>query len=320
MDDDTTLRTIGDLARLTGLPVKTIRYWSDAGVVPPTDRTPVGYRLYDRAALDRLGLVRTLRDLGIDLAAIRRILRREITVAEVAAAHAEALEVQIRTLRMRQAVLRTVAGRGSSPQETALMHRLATLSDRERRRLVEEFIDHTVEGIDADPAFVAMMRDAVPVLPEDATAAQVDAWVELAELVRDEGFRAAMRRAVADQSRTATVGDTAAPPDAEDLRSLAALLRGRAGGAAEAGTDPGSAEARPVVGELVAAYARLTGRRDDAGFPRLAAGAAGARPRRALRAVLAARRGGGRAAGAARPGPGRRVVHRCPAGPLSTSR
>ncbi|MFJ4990317.1 MerR family transcriptional regulator [Streptomyces sp. NPDC088732] len=264
MDDDTTLHTIGDLARLTGLTVKTIRYWSDAGVVPPTDRTPAGYRLYDRAALDRLGLVRTLRDLGIDLAAIHRILRREITVAEVAAAHAEALEVQIRTLRMRQAVLRTVAGRGSSPQETALMHQLATLSDRERRRLVEEFIDHTVEGIDADPAFVAMMRDAVPVLPEDATAAQVDAWVELAGLVQDPGFRAAMRRAVADQSRTA--GAAAAPPAAEDLASLAALLRERAGGAAEAGTDPASAEARPVVDELVAAYARLTGRRDDAEF------------------------------------------------------
>ncbi|MFF3560995.1 MerR family transcriptional regulator [Streptomyces sp. NPDC002574] len=265
MDDDTTLHTIGDLARLTGLTVKTIRYWSDAGVVPPTDRTPAGYRLYDRAALDRLGLVRTLRDLGIELAAIHRILRRETTVAEVAAAHAEALEVQIRTLRMRQAVLRTVAGRGSSPQETALMHRLATLSDRERRRLVEEFIDHTVEGLDADPAFVAMMRDAVPVLPEDSTAAQVDAWVELAELVQDAGFRAAMRRAVADQSRTA--GDSATPPAADDeLRSLAALLRERAGGAAEAGLDPGSAEARPVVDELVAAYARVTGRGDDAEF------------------------------------------------------
>ena len=38
----------------------------------------------------RLGLVRTLRDLGIDLPTIRRVLEREVSVPEVAAAHAAA--------------------------------------------------------------------------------------------------------------------------------------------------------------------------------------------------------------------------------------
>lgn len=111
MDDDT-LRTIGELARLTGLPVKTIRFWSDVGVVPPTDRTPAGYRLYGSDALARLDLVRTLRDLGVDLTTIQRLLAREVTVPEVAHAHAEALDVQIRTLRLRRSVLRAVARRG----------------------------------------------------------------------------------------------------------------------------------------------------------------------------------------------------------------
>ncbi|MFC5723968.1 MerR family transcriptional regulator [Streptomyces gamaensis] len=59
--NDGTLYSIGELARLTGLTVKTIRFRSDTGVVPPTDRTPAGYRLYDQEALARLGLVRTLR-------------------------------------------------------------------------------------------------------------------------------------------------------------------------------------------------------------------------------------------------------------------
>ncbi|MEU4097019.1 MerR family transcriptional regulator [Streptomyces sp. NPDC026673] len=261
--DDGTLHTIGDLARLTGLTVKTIRYWSDAGVVPPTDRTPAGYRLYDQAALDRLGLVRTLRDLGIGLAAIHSILSRKVTVAEVAAAHAEALEVQIRALRIRQAVLRAVAGRGASPQETELMHRLATLSDRERRRLVDEFVDHVVRGIDADPDFTAMMRAATPELPDDARPEQVDAWVELAELIQDEDFRAGVRRAVADQSRTLAEGGR---PDPEAARRTAALLRERAGGALAAGIDAGSPSARPIVDELAAAYAKLAGRVDGAEF------------------------------------------------------
>jgi hypothetical protein len=35
MDDATTMLTIGQLAQRTGLPVRTIRYWSDIGAVPP---------------------------------------------------------------------------------------------------------------------------------------------------------------------------------------------------------------------------------------------------------------------------------------------
>src|SRR6266700_935196 len=101
---DDTLLTIGELARLTGLTVKTVRFWSDEGLVPPADRTPAGYRLYDSGALVRFGLIRTLRDLGVDLAAIRKVLAHDVTVAEVATAHAAALEVQIRALRLHQAV------------------------------------------------------------------------------------------------------------------------------------------------------------------------------------------------------------------------
>jgi DNA-binding transcriptional MerR regulator len=69
MDGDT-LYSIGDLARRTGLSVRTIRFYSDHGVLPPTSRSPAGYRRYDLDALARLDLLRTLRDLGVDLATI----------------------------------------------------------------------------------------------------------------------------------------------------------------------------------------------------------------------------------------------------------
>jgi len=58
--------SIGQLARRTGIPVRTIRFWSDAGVLPPSGRTESGYRLYDAEDVARLELVRTLRDLGGD--------------------------------------------------------------------------------------------------------------------------------------------------------------------------------------------------------------------------------------------------------------
>lgn len=262
MDDDT-LFTIGELSRTTGLPVRTIRFWSDEGVVPPTARTPAGYRLYGPDALARLDLVRTLRDAGVDLATIQRVLAREITVAEVAAAHAEALDVQIRTLRLRRAVLRAVARRGSTPEEMELMHKLAKLSDQERRRLINDFIDEAFEGLDVGPEFVAKMRGAMPELPDDPTPEQADAWVELAELVQDPDFRAGIRRAAAYQARERAEGVRTGTGADKELVELVLL---RTGAARASGIAPTAPQARPVVDELAGSFAELFGREDGPVF------------------------------------------------------
>jgi hypothetical protein len=71
-----------------------------------------------------LDLVRTLRELGVDLPAIRKVVHRELPLPAVAAA----LDVQIRILRLRRAVLTAVARRGPAPEEMDLMHKLARLS------------------------------------------------------------------------------------------------------------------------------------------------------------------------------------------------
>src|SRR2546423_5586380 len=193
--------SIGELARLTGLPVRTIRFYSDSGLVPEAGRTPAGYRMYDRDAVERLGFVRTLRDLGIDLPTIGRVLEREVSVTSVASAHAAALDIQIRGLRLRRAVLRAVAQRGgtnpqSMPQsirEVELLNKLAQLSDAERRRMIEDFLDGAFGGLDVDPKFEQGMRSAMPELPDEPTTAQLEAWVGLAELVAQPDFRRRIR-------------------------------------------------------------------------------------------------------------------------------
>ncbi|MFG2822305.1 MerR family transcriptional regulator [Kitasatospora sp. NPDC048365] len=262
MDGDALL-TIGDLARRTGLTVKTIRFYADSGIVPPTDRSPAGYRRYDLAALARLDLVRTLRELGLDLAAIRRVLDREVSVPELAAAHADALDLQIRTLRLRRAVLRAVARRGSTPEETNLMHKLAKLSDAERRRLITEFVDDTFGGLDANAEFVEMLRGAVPELPDDPEPEQVDAWVELAELTRDPGFRAAVRRMAEYQAAERADGDRTGLH-----HELTEAVRDRVGEALDAGLAPDAPAAAATVADLTARYARTFGRPDDAALRR----------------------------------------------------
>ncbi len=251
------LYSIGDLARLTGLSVKSIRFYSDRGIAPPADRSAAGYRRYDRDAIARLELVRTLRDLGLDLATIRKVVDRQVELRDVAATHAEAVAVQIGTLRLRHAVLAAVARRGSTAEEMELMHKLATLSEEERRRLIADFLDSAFGGL--DPGFSGIMRSLTPELPMDPQAEQVAAWVQLAELSQDPEFRAGLRQFAEQHAADRAEAGTSVP-----RRDAAALVRDQVGPALAAGIDPASPEAEPVVAAVMADYARTSGRPDGA--------------------------------------------------------
>jgi DNA-binding transcriptional MerR regulator len=257
MDGDT-LYSIGDLARRTGLTVKAIRFYSDRGIVPPTDRSPAGYRLYGIDALARLDLVRTLRDLGLGLSTIRKILDQEVSLPEVAAAHAEALAVQIAMLRTRRAVLTAVAKRGSTPREMELMHKLAKLSEDERQRLIGDFLDTVFAGLDAYPEFRGIRRSMTPELPDNPEAEQVEAWVELAELSQDPDFRGSLRRIAVHHAADRDQGDNRVV-----RRDAVAIVRDHVGPALVTGVDPVSSAADPLVTAVMAQYAQLVGRVDD---------------------------------------------------------
>ncbi|MEU7744090.1 MerR family transcriptional regulator [Nonomuraea sp. NPDC049158] len=262
MDGDT-LYSIGELARRTGLTVKAIRFYSDRGIVPPTDRSPAGYRRYGVDALARLELVRTLRDLGLDLPTIRKVVDREVSLAEVAAAHADALAVRIRTLRLRRAVLTAVARRGSTAEETDLMHKLAKLSEDERHRLIGDFLDTAFGGLDANPGFVGIRHSMTPELPDDPEPEQVEAWVELAELSQDPDFRAVMRHMAEQLAAERAQGDTTVL-----RRGSAAMVREEAAPALAAGLDPASPGAEAVVAAVTARYAHVFDCPDDADLRR----------------------------------------------------
>ncbi|MGF0536851.1 MerR family transcriptional regulator [Agrobacterium sp. ES01] len=65
---------IGDLSRLTGVKVPTIRYYEQQGLIAAPDRTEGNQRRYERRALDRLTFIRHARDLGFPIEAIRELL------------------------------------------------------------------------------------------------------------------------------------------------------------------------------------------------------------------------------------------------------
>ncbi|MFV2011336.1 MULTISPECIES: MerR family transcriptional regulator [unclassified Micromonospora] len=188
------LYPIGDVARRTGLSVSAVRYYADAGVVTPAASTPAGHRLYDVSAIARLELVRTLRELDAGLDEIRRVLAGEATLRELAATHLALLARQEARLRSRRAVLSTILRQDSTAEQVTLMHKLAGMSDDERDRLIDEFWTEISTGWEPPAQMLKWWRAAHPKLPDHPTTAQLEAWIELAELVRDPGIRQAVRR------------------------------------------------------------------------------------------------------------------------------
>src|SRR5262249_49941202 len=132
----------------------------------------------------------------------------------------------------------------------------------ERRRIIEEFLDSIFTDVPVDPQFAAMMRRATPELPDDPTDEQVDAWIELAELVRDNGFRERLR----DMSRHQA--DSGAPSDQGTWTPVADQAAARVRQAVDAGCAPESPAAAPFVDDLVGAFATAFGRTDDAAYRR----------------------------------------------------
>ncbi|MGW1633159.1 MerR family transcriptional regulator [Streptomyces anthocyanicus] len=258
MNGATPPHSIGELSARTGVSVRTIRFYSDTGLLPPTDRTPAGYRRYGEAALDRLHLIGVLRELDVGLTTVRRVLDGDLTVAQVAAAHADATALQIRALRLRHSVLRLVARRDASPEETVLMHRIARLTSDERRRLIADFIAALEAGTPHARDAAAALRTALPELPDEPSDAQLAAWVELAELVADDGFRERMARAALPPADEDVLPGVA--PEA--VAELVPFVRQTVAGARAAGIDPEGDEAAPVVDAVTARFAAVLGRPD----------------------------------------------------------
>lgn len=69
------LMRIGEVAKQTGLPIKTIRFYCDQGLLISITRSDGGFRLFDQRVFDDLALIRTLKYLETPLKQIHELLQ-----------------------------------------------------------------------------------------------------------------------------------------------------------------------------------------------------------------------------------------------------
>jgi DNA-binding transcriptional MerR regulator len=87
---------VGDLAKRTGLTVRTLHHYDEIGLLRPSLRTEAGHRLYTSADIARLHQVMSLRQLGFSLEEIGQcLMRSEFSAIEVINLHLAKLARQI---------------------------------------------------------------------------------------------------------------------------------------------------------------------------------------------------------------------------------
>ena len=185
------LYKIGELAGLSGVSAKTIRFYSDIGALPPAQVTAAGYRLYDDADRGRLATIRALREIGLDLPTIIALLRDKVSVTEALSVQLDAIELTLRTARRQRALLKSALDRGEAAALAYLdqAQALAKFDALERQNFLAARMDRIFAGVKVDPEWKARFWEgAVLDLPDELSEAQFAAWLELAELVSDEDF------------------------------------------------------------------------------------------------------------------------------------
>ncbi len=76
--------SIGELSKVTGLTVKTIRLYHEKGILPPSAvNEETGYRSYDAAATERARIIKDLRALDLSIAQIANILELHDDEADI---------------------------------------------------------------------------------------------------------------------------------------------------------------------------------------------------------------------------------------------
>ena len=74
MDDSGHMKQIGEVAEEIGLSLRTIRYYDEVGLAPPSGRSPGGFRLYTDLDVERLRLIKNMKPLDFTLEEMRDLL------------------------------------------------------------------------------------------------------------------------------------------------------------------------------------------------------------------------------------------------------
>lgn len=142
---------VGDLAKLTGLTVRTLRFYDQIGLFSPSNQSESGHRLYNESDLSRLQQILSLKEMGLSLEEVKSVLNGEqISPLEIVnlqmARIKEQIKLQQKLLEQLQHVSKSMQGRAPLTVEhfTTLLQAMNKSHEKlvvERRKRWEHHLD-----------------------------------------------------------------------------------------------------------------------------------------------------------------------------------
>ena len=166
---------VGDLAKQTGVSVRTLHYYDEIGLLSPSHRTEVGYRLYGKEDITRLQQIVSLRQIGFSLEEIRECLeQRNFSFDRVIQLHTARLREQIELSQKWLNRLEAIAQAVSSMQTVSVEALIQTI---EAMNMLEKY--YTPEQLES-------LRQRQELLGEEQIKQVQADWQDLFEQVRAE--------------------------------------------------------------------------------------------------------------------------------------
>jgi DNA-binding transcriptional MerR regulator len=150
--------TVGQLARDTGVPAKTIRYYEQVGVLPVPRRSDAGYRHYSRHDVHRLLFIRRARALGLSLANLKA-LTAELESGECLTMRPRLYQLvteQLRTVQQQIAEFQVL-----ERQLAQVLHRLQTTAPTSHADGCQCLGSETSEEQETHPVSIARKGEAM---------------------------------------------------------------------------------------------------------------------------------------------------------------
>lgn len=166
---------VGELARRTGLTVRTLHHWEEVGLLAPARRTSAGHRLYGREASGRILRIRSLRGLGLGLDEIREVLDSGTATLE------EVLRAQKAQIRNQMGLLRELENRLDR-----ILDRIEEGGGTREEELLETMEVMTLIEQHFTPKQLEALSARKKALGEDAIREAEREWPQLIAQVKEE--------------------------------------------------------------------------------------------------------------------------------------
>lgn len=165
---------VGDLAKATGLSVRTLHYYDEIGLLSPSHRTRSGHRLYTAADIERLQRVMSLRQLGLRLEEIEGVIRdREGSPLALIERHLAHVREQIAVQQKLCARLEGIAEnlrRGEEVTMDQLLNTIEVMTMIEKYYTPEQLAELKQRADDLGPEGMKKAQDDWQTLFEDVRA------------------------------------------------------------------------------------------------------------------------------------------------------